>query len=62
MESYPFKERKKERTKGKDKNMVKKLVLKLDVMSSSGIVYLYHIYPTPPLGQDMTKGQFLSEV
>ena len=22
----------------------------------------YHIYPTPPLGQDMTKGQFLSGV
>ena len=20
----------------------------------------YHIYPTPPLGQDMTQGQFLS--
>ena len=20
--------------------------------------YLYHIYPTPPLGQDMTQGQF----
>ena len=23
---------------------------------------LYHIYPTPPLGQDMTQGQFLSGV
>ena len=22
----------------------------------------YHIYPTPPLGQDMTLGQFLSGV
>ena len=22
----------------------------------------YHIYPTPPLGQDMTQGQFLSAV
>ena len=22
----------------------------------------YHIYPTPPLGQDMTQGQFLSGV
>ena len=22
----------------------------------------YHIYPTPPLGQDMTQGQFLSRV
>ena len=21
-----------------------------------------HIYPTPPLGQDITKGQFLSRV
>ena len=21
----------------------------------------YHIYPTPPLGQDMTQGQFLAE-
>ena len=21
-----------------------------------------HIYPTPPLGQDVTQGQFLSEV
>ena len=24
--------------------------------------YIYPIYPTPPLGQDMTQGQFLSEV
>ena len=23
---------------------------------------IYPIYPTPPLGQDMTQGQFLSEV
>ena len=23
---------------------------------------VYHIYPTPPLGQDMTHGQFLSGV
>ena len=23
---------------------------------------LYHIYPTPPLGQEMTQGQFLSGV
>ena len=21
-------------------------------------IYLFHIYPTPPLGQDMTQGQF----
>ena len=25
-------------------------------------VNVYHIYPTPPLGQDMTQGQFLSGV
>ena len=25
-------------------------------------LYCYHIYPTPPLGQDMTQGQFLSGV
>ena len=25
-------------------------------------VGVYHIYPTPPLGQDMTQGQFLSGV
>ena len=25
-------------------------------------LFIYHIYPTPPLGQDMTQGQFLSEV
>ena len=24
--------------------------------------FVYHIYPTPPLGQDMTQGQFLSGV
>ena len=24
--------------------------------------FIYHIYPTPPLGQDMTQGQFLSGV
>ena len=23
---------------------------------------IYHIYPTPPLGQDITQGQFLSGV
>ena len=23
---------------------------------------VYHIYPTPPLGQDITQGQFLSGV
>ena len=26
----------------------------------SKTLFLYHIYPTPPLGQDMTQGQFLS--
>ena len=25
-------------------------------------LYVYPIYPTPPLGQDMTQGQFLSGV
>ena len=25
-------------------------------------MYRYHIYPTPPLGQDMTQGNFLSGV
>ena len=25
-------------------------------------VYVFNIYPTPPLGQDMTQGQFLSGV
>ena len=24
--------------------------------------FIYHIYPTPPLRQDMTQGQFLSRV
>ena len=28
----------------------------------SSIVLQYHIYPTPPLGQDMTRGQFLNGV
>ena len=27
-----------------------------------GCEIVYHIYPTPPLGQDMTQGQFLSGV
>ena len=27
-----------------------------------GISEADHIYPTPPLGQDMTQGQFLSGV
>ena len=26
------------------------------------VQFLNHIYPTPPLGQDMTQGQFLSGV
>ena len=26
----------------------------------SNEIYKDHIYPTPPLGQDMTQGQFLS--
>ena len=28
----------------------------------AGVHNPYHIYPTPPLRQDMTLGQFLSEV
>ena len=24
----------------------------------TSVQYVYHIYPTPPLGQDMTQGQF----
>ena len=28
----------------------------------SSVYSLNHIYPTPPLGQDMSQGQFLSEV
>ena len=28
-------------------------------MIESDISYIYPIYPTPPLGQDMTQGQFL---
>ena len=24
-------------------------------------IYVYHIYPTPPLGQDMTQGQFFKQ-
>ena len=26
------------------------------------VILIIHIYPTPPLRQDMTQGQFLSEV
>ena len=26
------------------------------------LIEIYHIYPTPPLGQDMTQSQFLSGV
>ena len=29
---------------------------------SGSLFTYYHIYPTPPLGQDMTRGQFLSGV
>ena len=28
----------------------------------SGDIDYIHIYPTPPLGQDMTQGQFLNGV
>ena len=35
----------------------------LDSTTSESLkLYFYHIYPTPPLGQDMTQGQFLSGV
>ena len=27
-----------------------------------GLYYYYHIYPTPPLGQDMTQGQFFKRI
>ena len=33
--------------------------------SIKNVIYklcIYHIYPTPPLRQDMTQGQFLSGV
>ena len=47
-----------------------KLKLKRYLLSSSpffpsfrdSFAAFYHIYPTPPLGQDMTQGQFLSGV
>ena len=32
------------------------------VSSVHGYINTIRIYPTPPLGQDMTQGQFLSEV
>ena len=32
------------------------------VVAGSGLVATGTIYPTPPLGQDMTQGQFLSGV
>ena len=38
------------------------LPLKLASRSSHNLDLLYHIYPTPPLGQDMTQGQFLNGV
>ena len=31
-------------------------------LNSAVIIPVYRIYPTPPLGQDMTQGQFLSGV
>ena len=34
----------------------------LDKYLSFNIIKYYPIYPTPPLGQDMTQGQFLSRV
>ena len=37
-------------------------VLALDKYEDSEVNNLYHIYPTPPVGQDMTQSQFLSGV
>ena len=31
-------------------------------LSLSLVIFLYPYLPTPPLGKDMTQGQFLSEV
>ena len=36
--------------------------LDYSVFLLSSYTCVYHIYPTPPLGQDMTQGQFLSGV
>ena len=41
-------------------NKTKHLKIKAPILHEK--ITLYHIYPTPPLGQDMTQGQFLSEV
>ena len=33
------------------------------LINLSSVLFVHnHIYPTPPLGQDMTRGQFLSGV
>ena len=37
------------------------LSIKVPIRKKSGNLF-NHIYPTPPLGQDMTQGQFLSGV
>ena len=34
------------------------LVCFLEVCVLECVYHIYHIYPTPPLGQDMTQGQF----
>ena len=36
-----------------------RLLMYLKTTISLSIIHVYHIYPTPPLGQDMTQGQFL---
>ena len=47
--------------KMKDKNTVSEVKSELK-MKQEKILNIYPIYLTPPLGQDMTQGQFLSGV
>ena len=46
----------------KDKYLDFTRELKKTVKHESDVYTNYHIYPTPPLGPDMTQGQFLSGV
>ena len=34
--------------------------IQFSINTQFGLVCLYHIYPNPPLEQDMTQGQFLN--
>ncbi len=54
-------------------NIISSFIVKLDLIIETKNIFfsiicysvgeeIIHIYPTPPLGQDMTQGQFLSEV